>query len=510
MRALAKTIRRWQLAAMRRIDADALVAAGARRAVRRFQSIARAVPAYRAILSERGVQPEQVRSPDDFTRLAPILEKRDLFGRYPIEALCVGGKLGELASVLTSSGQGGQFAFGLSTAGQARHALKAVDLALEHAFQTDQRTTLLINALPMGVRFACSTATIAETSVREDMVVALVDQFAKHYDQLILVTDPLFCKRILDHAREVGLCWDGQRVHAVLGEETFGEAYRTYIAQRLGQDPEDWDRGFVGSSMGVAELGLNLFFETRETVRLRQLASRQPQILQPALGRWPGHTPPLLFVHDPLRIFVEIDEPDAEGFGGLTLSTLDPSLVLPLLRYRTGDRAKVIDRTALANALRAAGLGEDFLPPLPMIAVAGRMRDCLPDGRTLLDVKDALYRYPRLADQLSGALRIEPGDGQTACHVHVQLAAGWDGDETELRSELSDCLPKPLSGQADVIQVWRNADFPFAQRLDYERKLDYVARAASGQSPCRDKPDAQDVAAITPPERPSAGNHRDN
>ena len=476
MRALQKTMRRWQLAAMRRLDADALVAAGARRTVRRFRSIAKKVPAYREILRERGVQPARVQSPGDFVRLAPVLEKRDLFGRYPIEALCVDGRLGELASVLTSSGQGGQFAFGLSTASQARQAVKAVDLALEHAFRTDQRRTLLINALPMGVRFACSSATIAETSVREDMVVALVDQFARHYDQLILITDPLFCKRILDHAREVGFRWDGLRVHAVLGEETFGEAYRAYVATRLGQDPERWDRGFVGSSMGVAELGLNLFFETRETVRLRQLADRHPELLQPALGRWPGRTPPLLFVYDPLRLFVEIHEPDAEGFGALTLSTLEPSLVLPLLRYRTGDRAKVIDRTALVDALQAAALGTHALPPLPMIAVAGRTDDRLPDGRTLLDVKDALYRDPELADQLSGAFRIEPGEAQAGCHIHVQAAADWAGDEAELRAQVGTHLPKSQSAQADVINVWRHATFPFARRLDYERKLDYLAR----------------------------------
>jgi phenylacetate-CoA ligase len=111
-------------------------------------------------------------------------------------------------------------------ASTSQRAAKAIELALELSFGTDRYSTLLINALPMGVRFSCSTVTIAETSVREDMVCALVEQFAPHHQQTILVTDPLFCKRLLDQGRECGLDWGRFKVHVVLGEETFGEAFR--------------------------------------------------------------------------------------------------------------------------------------------------------------------------------------------------------------------------------------------------------------------------------------------
>ncbi|EGV19602.1 phenylacetate--CoA ligase family protein [Thiocapsa marina] len=472
MRALDKLVRRWQLKAMDQVDASALVQAGNRRLVERFQRVARDVPAYAALLERRGILAETIRTTADFQALCPILEKQDVFGETPIEQLCVGGRLGPLAGVLTSSGQGGRFAFGLSTHRQNKRAAKAIELAMEYVFGTDRYRTLLINALPMGVRFTCSTVTVAETSVREDMVCALVEQFSDRYDQTILVTDPLFCKRILDQGRDRSLDWGRFKVHVVFGEETFGEAFRDYVVRGLGQDPDGWKAGLAISSMGVGELGLNLFFETPETVRLRQLADRQPETLRPAIGDWQGRVPPLLFVYDPLRIFVEVIEPDPSGFGALTISTLDPASMLPLIRYQTGDRARLVDTATVAHVVSNIHGQRMTIPKLPMIAVAGRHSDRLPDGRPLLDIKDALYLRHDIADRLSGAFRIEHDD--TGCCLHLQMGGGAGNGGPEFASAVEACLPKPISGGRDRIKTWSHAEFPFGQALDYERKFNYL------------------------------------
>lgn len=478
MRPLEKLIRRWQIAALDRLDGQSLAAAGAHRALAQFHRVAREVPAYRAILGARGVAPQRIRTPTDFLAHCPLLEKRDLFGAYPLAELCVGGRLTDLANVLTSSGHGSRFAFGLTTHRQARRTRRAIELALAYLFQTDQRSTLLVNALPMGVRFACTTVTLAETSVREDMVGALIEQFAPHHEQTILVADPLFCKRLLDHGRARRIDWGRFRIHVVLGEETFGEAFRRYVATGLGQDPDGWTKGFVMSSMGLAELGLNLFFETRETVRLRQLGDQAPARLAAAIGDWPGRVPPLLFVYDPTRIFVEVVAPDADGWGSLTVSTLERSLLLPLLRYRTGDRAKLLDPHRIATALEADDGGAPGLPRLPMIAVAGREADTLPDGRALLDIKDALYARPDIAERLTGAFRVEPASN-VGYRLHLQATSDWTGEASELAEALRPHLPAAPAGAPDDIQVWGYPAFPFGQTLDYERKFTYYAPAAT-------------------------------
>ena len=126
-----------------------------------------------------------------------------------------------------------------------------IDQALDEAFHIKTCKTLAINCLPMGVLFSSQCMTVANTSVREDMAIALVQTFGKYYDQIILVSDPLFMKRLTDYALEKSLDWRRHKVNAIIGEEIFGEHYRRYIANRLGLGKSQW----IMASLGVAELG---------------------------------------------------------------------------------------------------------------------------------------------------------------------------------------------------------------------------------------------------------------
>lgn len=476
LRAFRRWTRRWQLRTLDRLDPAALQSLGARRVVRRFREVARQVPFYGELLTRRGILPGEVRELEGFLARCPVIEKADLFGAAPLHRLCVKGRFGRPASVLTSSGQGGRFAFGLSPSGQLRRAEAAIELGLQDAFQTDDHKTLLINALPMGVGFTCPAVTVAETSVREDMVTALVKELGSYFEQIILVLDPLFAKRLIDHGQEIGLDWSAHRVHVILGEETFGESFRSYVARRLGQDPFGWSRGFVVSSMGLAELGLNLFYETRETVPLRQLAQSSPEALRQGLGDWPGRVPPLLFVYDPRRVFVEVLDPDAHGFGDLVVSTLDPTQPLPLLRYRTGDRARCLDPEALAESLagarRETGLVDLRLPRFPMVAVAGRLGDQLAEGRTVLDLQDALYAEDWVADRVTGAFRVRVEGAR--CRVDVQLRSGCEREAAAVSLRLRDLLGV-AEAEGDALRVWPAEAFPWRPTLDYERKFPYAA-----------------------------------
>ena len=141
-------------------------------------------------------------------RAVPILTKANTFDRFPIDQLCAEGAMADLADVLTSSGHGGRFSFGLSTRRQHADAPAMIDYALDAAFAISRRRTLVVNCLPMGVGFSSASATVATTSVREDMATALVTTFGSHYDQIVLVTDPLFVRRLLDHAQRE-MAWTG-------------------------------------------------------------------------------------------------------------------------------------------------------------------------------------------------------------------------------------------------------------------------------------------------------------
>lgn len=255
-----------------------------RRLLRAFRRAVADMPWYRTLLEEHGGHVDQVVDAASFTRSCPPLTKRNTFHRFPIDQLAATTAIAELASVLTSSGHGGQFSFGLGTRAQAAENGRAIDQAFNLVLGLDSRSTLAINCLPMGVGFSSERMTVATTSVREDMAVALVQAFGAHYDQIVLVADPLFMKRLLDYAAIRGTDWARYRIQVVLGEEIFGEHFRDYVAACLGLDMRHPAQGSITSSFGVGELGLHLCFETPATIALRRAISGDGELAREVVG----------------------------------------------------------------------------------------------------------------------------------------------------------------------------------------------------------------------------------
>ena len=462
---LAKIKRRILLSQLAKQTPHRLLELSGLRLLKAFRRAARVSPAYRRLLSEHGVELATIGDADQLRARVPVLEKSDLFERFSIDELLSDGTLpATLANVLTSSGHGGRsFAFGVSTRRQFDRTPEDIDLGLQLAFDIDHHSTLLINCLPMGVVFASRSVCVANVSVREDMALAIARQAGPLFGQRILCVDPLFLKRLLDHSDEQAFDWSSQRTHVILGEETFSEDYRSYVAARLGFDPDNPANALIGSSMGVGELGLNLFFETRETIDLRRAAHRADR----------DAVLPSYFCFNPLRCFVEIVSPDAHGVGDLVVTMLDRESPVPMVRYRTGDRARWLadeDLSVLADPEREA-IGR---LPFPVLAMLGRERDRIGAEWHVDHFKALLYRDHDVAEQLSGAFRVEEVQGQL--DWHVQLRRGAQHAREQVETALN-ALAGDMAGRRGVrkprVRCFGYADFPHGMGLDYERKFRY-------------------------------------
>jgi phenylacetate-CoA ligase len=438
-----------------------------------FRRAAADVPAYRALLDEAGVRASDVRDLASFSLLCPLLSKRNTFDRFALDQLSIGGHLPDIADVLTSSGHGGRFSFGVINRKQASAAAEFIDLAFDRAFLVSARKTLAINCLPMGVGFASHRMTVATTSVREDMAVALVEAFGHFYEQLVLVGDPLFMKKFTDYARERGIDWSRYRVNAIIGEEVFGEHYRGYLAACLGLNVSRPDEGYVMSSFGVAELGLHLCYETPATIALRRATLGNPAFSRDLLGVGDddGGAPPMIFTFNPVRTFIEVVERDTDGYGRLTISMLDSERSVPLLRYQTGDIVRLLDGTEVAAVVSRHGVVLDGdLPPV-LLALKGREKEALPNGSHVSVYKDALFADHGIAHCLTGAFRLTfAGDRST---MHVQLRAS-ESPRVSLTEGILHAVARPL--RPSRLQLWSYADFPFGMTLDYERKFPHYIR----------------------------------
>lgn len=452
---------------MRQARRSLMMVDGANLALESFQRAAQRVPAYRTLLKEAGVQASQITQVRHFAQV-PIMEKSATFQRFEIAQLCLDGELGPLASVLTSSGHSGIFAFGLTERGGASVA-EWTDQLLDELYKVRSQPTLLINCLPMGVKVSTQACTLAETSVRPDMVVGLVRAFGHHYAQIILVGETAFIKRVLELGVDTGVDWKGLLVHVIVGEEPLAENGRKYLEQLLGITLRNPPKGTIVSSMGIAEIGLNLFFEAPPAtalITLRRLLHENRGYREAVLGV--SDWVPCLFTYDPRRIFVEFD-----SVGRLILTTLDPGLRLPLIRYATGDHGRFIRvPPELRPALDAAGISWDLLQTVPIVAIQGRGSHALAGALPVYpeSVKEGLYHDVTLAALTTANFRLVSGPERA--RVRIQLSPGIKPDPAlapRFRAAIAHYVRAPID-----VTCERYEHFVDGMSLDYERKFSYL------------------------------------
>ena len=440
-----------------------------------FQRQIREVPAYREMLAE--FDPATVSDIGAFRKLAPILDKHNTFGARDIRDLCRGGDLDGVRSILTSSGHSGVFSFGVNTEENLARSSRSIDVGLEYIFGVDERSTLLINALPMGVKVNTKAAVLAETSVREDMVFALIKKFASEFEQIIIVAEGSFAKKIVeDGADHHGIDWRELPVSLITGEEGIAENYRSYMAHRLGiSDPARRDGKLVMSSMGIAELDLNIFHETLDTIRIRRLAHQDPKLRRALFGD-ASSICPMLFVYYPTRCYIE-QHPSGNAEQELVLSMLSDEMKIPLLRYRTGDLGRIFQYEDMVRILREHGYSVAPDLKLPFVAVYGR-GEALTSASSQLtpdEVKEAIYADYEIAELLTGNFGLKMKAGNLV-EIEFQLRKGKE-PPAGVEARFSESLAKINPIEVKPIFIAYQS-FPHMMEIDWERKFRYLDKKA--------------------------------
>ena len=171
--------------------------------------------------------------------------------------------MADLAEVLTSSGHGGRFSFGLSTRRQKADASGhdrlrprrgIFDLAAPyacHQLSADGRGILVRDGNGGDDQRARGHGHGAGEHVRGAL------RPDRPRDR-----SACSCAACSTTGSERGVNWRKYRLGVVIGEEIFGEHFRSYVACKLGLDVDEPDGGYIMSSFGVGELGLHLCFET--------------------------------------------------------------------------------------------------------------------------------------------------------------------------------------------------------------------------------------------------------
>jgi len=468
-------LRRLLLSRARTLSADRMMRMSLRGAQRAAIAAASRSEAYRTLLTEQQIDVDALRRGIDFQHL-PVLTKDNTFARFSLTALAGPLDPPGLADVLTSSGRGGRtFGFRLASHRMHERSWFDIDLGLQDAFDVDNRATLIVNCLPMGVTFPSRAATVANVSVREDMACAILNNVGAHYQQVIVCTDPLFVNRLLAEAECQEVDWRALNASFILGEEMLVESQRDHIARRTHLDIDNDPHRWIGSSFGVGELGLNLLFETRESVRLNRRARSDQRLATALYGAKAAAegAEALLFCCNPLRCHVEVLNPDPSGWGELCFTLLDTDAQIPLPRYATGDvgRLPLQDQVATAVDQLNSPLS---LPWLPMVAVRGRQTDRGAGVPSVEQVKALIYGDPELAYRVTGAFKLGiKADG--AVSLDIQLADPGTSNSDRLAAAL-ERLASGL-GPSAMVTCHSVGASHWGPPLDYERKFAYATKA---------------------------------
>ncbi len=307
--------------------------AGEKAALSVFRITAQKVPAYKHFLKKNKVDPEKIKTIEDFKKL-PIIDKHNYLRAYPLKDLCLDGDLSKARIISCSSGSTGEPFFW--PRGTRQEIEGAAQVELLYRILGIGKPTLIIIGFAFGNWISGSfmylstelvskkdyPLTVLTTGFSKKDIFRSVKSRASDFKQLILMGYPPFIKDIIDEGEAEGINWKKLNVKFVFAAEGFSPVWRKYLYDRVGA------KNYLTSSIniyGSADAGI-LAHETPFTLAVRKVATLNEKLHQALFS---DSRMPTLAQYDPRSRYFEV--------------TADHDLLftanagLPLIRYSIGD-----------------------------------------------------------------------------------------------------------------------------------------------------------------------------
>jgi phenylacetate-CoA ligase len=344
-----------------------------------FQRTVAEVPAYAALLAERGVDPGKVRTLADFQGL-PLVTRDSYVKRYPLPERCRAGDLSSCDMVAVSSGSTGEPTLWPRSVADEFAVAQRFEQVFRDGFEADSRRTLAVVCFPLGTWiggiFTASCCrhlaakgypiTVVTPGNQKAEILRAVRSLSPLFEQTVLLGYPPFLKDVVDAGAAEGIRWKDHSVKLVLAGEVFSEEWRALMAERAGMAHPLRDSA---SLYGTADAGV-LGNETPLSACIRRFLADNVEAARALFGE---ARLPTLVQYDP---FVRYFEQLADG----TLVVSGDNGV-PLVRYHIADDGGVVPYAEMLERLRqlgfdavaeAAKAGARAIRALPFVYVFGR------------------------------------------------------------------------------------------------------------------------------------------
>lgn len=330
---------------------------GQRRALQMFRSMVQDVPAYKKFLKKHNINPVDIKNAEDFPSVPP-LDKANYLRAYSRPDLCWDGKFDEQSWVIsTTSGSTGEPYYFPRTDLQDRSFAVTTELYLRANFNIQNKTTLYIDAFPMGAWIGGvltyeSIKQVAEKGyplsiitpgIHRQEVINAVKQLAREFDQVIIAAYAPHLKDILDQGTDQGINWKDYNIGLIFSAEAFSETFRDYILKTVGA--KDALRSTL-NHYGTVDLG-TMAHETPLSILIRRLLveDNKLNILFPEDKRQPT-----LAQYDPSLFYFEQDGNNllCSSYSGI-----------PLFRYDLKDYGGILTKAEVYKRLKNNGYDID-------------------------------------------------------------------------------------------------------------------------------------------------------
>lgn len=326
-----------------------------------FHQMAERVPAYKDFLKKQQIDPDSVKTIEDF-RQVPLLDKDNYLRVYPRESLCWDGAFNSKRWVIsvTSGSTGEPYYFPREDLQDWQYALLA-ELYLLNNFHIDKKSTLYIDSFAMGawigglftyqaIKMVAERGnyplSIITPGIFKHEILNAVTKLGPEFDQVIIGGYPPFIKDLIDDGIKNGISWKDYDIHFIFSAEGFSESFRDYIGEKANLKNIYLD---TLNHYGTVDLG-TMAHETPLSIYLRRFALQNKKIYEGLFGNT-IKLPTFAQYNPELYYFEEINGTLAcSSYGGL-----------PLVRYNLKDRGGVLSLQEVTKLFSDNGFDLDLL-----------------------------------------------------------------------------------------------------------------------------------------------------
>ena len=256
---------------LNRVNPDFLEEISRKKALKIFKTAAKETPAYKKFLIKNKLNPNIVKSLNEFDALVPETDKANYIKKYSFEERCREGRLPKKGNIDESGGTSGKATNWIHAFQEEDLLFKAINFEFNYVFDGNKKDFLVISAWSVGpwatgIKFSEMMERISlvkNTATDPNDIIETLKIFGNKRNYLIAGYPP-FVKNLIEEHPEVK--WKNYNIDLVTGGEGIPIEWVYYMKRKLK------DGAKIISSYGCSDIDIGIGMESSFCFFIREVA----------------------------------------------------------------------------------------------------------------------------------------------------------------------------------------------------------------------------------------------